>query len=232
MPNSNIDKIPSGEHAEGSSRRKFLKNAGLAVLAGAVGATLAACDNPISNDTARRADYGRREPSPLSIELTDEERGEIDSLARMAAASIFERIKNKPNHLQVFSPEACVMLHMSDDRYEFEVDQNVTGCENDPDVGTRIWVTVKSGEYHNSNQPCSDDRIMLESPNRIDGDGTVSLEEIGLLLQDDKTRIARLLAPDRETMKLVFNEQTVSNYCPNKVTAQQNTDYIEKVYGA
>ena len=149
-----------------------------------------------------------------------------------AAASIFERIKNKPNHLQVFSPEACVMLHMSDDRYEFKAYQNVAGCENDPDVGTRIWVTVKSGEYHNSNQPCSDDRIMLESPNRIDGDGTVSLEEIGLLLQDDKTRIARLLAPDRETIKLVFNKHTVSNYCPNKVTAQHIADYIERVYGA
>lgn len=134
--------------------------------------------------------------------------------------------------MQVFSPEACVMLHMSDDRYEFKVDQNVKGCENDPDVGTRIWVTVKSGEYHNSNQPCSDDRIMLESPNRIDGDGTVSLEEIGLLLRDDKTRITRLLASDGEAMKLVFDEQTVSNYCPNKVTAQQITNYIERVYGA
>lgn len=73
---------------------------------------------------------------------------------------------------------------------------------------------------------------MLESPNRIDGDGTVSLEEIGLLLQDDKTRIARLLASDGEAIKLVFDEQTVSNYCPNKVTAQQIADYIEKVYGA
>ena len=73
---------------------------------------------------------------------------------------------------------------------------------------------------------------MLESPNRIDGDGTVSLEEIKSLLQDDKTRIARLLASDGEAMKLVFNKQTVSNYCPNKVTAQQITDYIEKVYGA
>lgn len=150
----------------------------------------------------------------------------------MAAASIFERIRGKANHLQEFFPGACVMLHMSDDRYRFEVDQNVTGCENDPDVGTRIWVTVKSGEYHNSNQPCSDDRIMLESPNRIDGDGTVSLEEIGLLLQDDKTRIARLLASDGEAIKLVFSKQTVSNYCPNKVTAQQITDYIERVYGA
>ena len=94
-----------------------------------------------------------------------------------------------------------------------------------------LWVTVKSGEYHNSNQPCSDDRIVLESPSRIDGDGTVSLEEIGLLLQDDKTRIARLLAPDREAIKLVFDEQTVSNYCPNKVTSQQITGYIERVYG-
>lgn len=150
----------------------------------------------------------------------------------MAAASIFERIKNKPNHLQVFSPEACVMLHMSDDRYELKAYRNVAGCENDPHVGTRIWVKVKSGEYRDSSQPCSDDRIVLESPNRIDGDGTVSLEEIKSLLQDDKTRIARLLASDGEAMKLVFNEQTVSNYCPNKVTAQQITDYIEKVYGA
>lgn len=205
-----------------------MKNAGLAVLAGAVGATLAACDNPISNDTARRADYGPQEPS--SIELTDEERSEIDNLARTAASNILEHIEGGANHLQKFFPEACAMLYMSDDRYEFKVDQNVTGCENDPDVGTRIWVTVKSGEYHNSNQPCSDDRIMLESPNRIDGDGTVSLEEIESLLQD-KTRIARLLASDGEAMKLVFNEQTVSNYCPNKVTAQQITDYIAKVYG-
>lgn len=226
-----IDGMPPMEDVGRCSRGDFLKGAGLVVLSGAL---LAACQRQAdkgSDGMPRSADYGRREPSPLSIELTDEERGEIDSLARMAAASIFERIKNKPNHLQVFSPEACVMLHMSDDRYEFEVDQNVTGCENDPDVGTRIWVTVKSGEYHNSNQPCSDDRIMLESPNRIDGDGTVSLEEIGLLLQDDKTRIARLLASDRETIKLVFNKHTVSNYCPNKVTAQQITDYITKVYG-
>ena len=227
-----IDGMPPMGDVGGCSRRNFLKGAGLVVLSGAL---LAACQRQAdkgSDGMPRSADYGRREPSSLSIELTDEERGEIDGLARMAAASIFERIKNKPNHLQVFSPEACVMLHMSDDRYEFEVDQNVTGCENDPDVGTRIWVTVKSGEYHNSNQPCSDDRIVLESPNRIDGDGTVSLEEIKSLLQDDKTRIARLLASDGEAMKLVFNEQTVSNYCPNKVTAQQITDYIEKVYGA
>jgi|GEM_PF-6355137 hypothetical protein len=225
-----IDGMPPMGDVGGCSRRNFLKGAGFVGLSG----FLAACQRQAdkgSDGMPRSADYGRREPSPLSIELTDEERGEIDSLARMAAASIFERIKNKPNHLQVFSPEACVMLHVSDDRYEFKVDQNVTGCENDPDVGMRIWVTVKSGEYHNSNQPCSDDRIMLESPNRIDGDGTVSLEEIGLLLQDDKTRIARLLAPDRETIKLVFNKHTVSNYCPNKVTAQQITDYITKVYG-
>lgn len=225
-----IDGMPPMGDVGGCSRRNFLKGAGFVGLSG----FLAACQRQADkgNDgMPRSADYGRREPSPLSIELTDEERGEIDSLARMAAASIFERIKNKPNHLQVFSPEACVMLHMSDDRYRFEVDQNVTGCENDPDVGTRIWVTVKSGEYHNSNQPCSDDRIMLESPNRIDGDGTVSLEEIGLLLQDDKTRIARLLASDGEVIKLVFGKQTVSNYCPNKVTAQQITDYITKVYG-
>ena len=93
----------------------------------------------------------------------------------MAAISIFERIRGKANHLQEFFPGACVMLHLSDDRYEFKVDQNVTGCENDPDVGTRIWVTVKSGEYHNSNQPCSDDRIMLESPNKIDGDFCISI---------------------------------------------------------
>ena len=226
-----IDKNPLDKDIGRCSRRNFLKGAGFVGLSG----FLAACHRQAdkgSDGMPRSADYGRREPSPLSIELTDEERGEIDSLARMAAASIFERIKNKPNHLQVFSPEACVMLHMSDDRYEFKAHQNVTGCENDPDVGTRIWVTVKSGEYRDSSQPCSDDRIMLESPNRIDGDGTVSLEEIGLLLQDDKTRIARLLASDGEAIKLVFNEQTVSNCCPNKVTAQQITDYIEKVYGA
>lgn len=225
-----IDGMPPMGDVGGCSRRNFLKGAGFVGLSG----FLAACQRQAdkgSDGMPRSADYGRREPSPLSIELTDEERGEIDSLARMAAASIFERIKNKPNHLQVFSPEACVMLHMSDDRYEFKVDQNVTGCENDPDVGMRIWVTVKSGEYHNSNQPCSDDRIMLESPNRIDGDGTVSLEEIESLLQDDRTRIARLLASDGEAIKLVFDEQTVSNYCPNKVTAQQITDYITKVYG-
>lgn len=224
-----IDGMPPMEDVGRCSRGGFLKGAGLVGLSG----FLAACQRQADkgNDgMPRPADHGRREPSPLSIELTDEERGEIDSLARMAAASIFERIKNKPNHLQVFSPEACVMLHMSDDRYEFKVDQNVTGCENDPDVGTRIWVTVKSGEYRDSSQPCSDDRIMLESPNRIDGDGTVSLEEIESLLQD-KTRIARLLASDGEAMKLVFDEQTVSNYCPNKVTAQQITDYITKVYG-
>ena len=59
MPNSNIDKIPSGEHTKGNSKRKFLENAGLTILVGAVGATLAACDNSISNDTARRADYGQ-----------------------------------------------------------------------------------------------------------------------------------------------------------------------------
>ena len=227
-----IDKNPLGKDIGRCSRGDFLKGAGLVVLSGTL---LAACQKETdegSDGVLPRANYGRREPSPLSIELTDEERGEIDSLARMAAASIFERIKNKPNHLQLFSPEACVMLHMSDDRYEFKVDQNVTGCENDPDVGTRIWVTVKSGEYHNSNQPCSDDRIVLESPNRIDGDGTVSLEEIESLLQDDKTRIARLLASDGEAIKLVFDEQTVSNYCPNKVTAQQITDYIERVYDA
>lgn len=226
-----IDGMPPMGDVGEYSRKEFLKGIGLVGLS----VFLAACRKETdegSDGVLLRANYDRREPSPLSIELTDEERGEIDGLARMAAASIFERIKNKPNHLQVFSPEACVMLHMSDDRYEFKVDQNVTGCENDPDVGTRIWVTVKSGEYHNSNQPCSDDRIVLESPNRIDGDGTVSLEEIKSLLQDDKTRIARLLASDGEAMKLVFNKQTVSNYCPNKVTAQQITDYIEKVYGA
>lgn len=226
-----IDKNPLDKDIGRCSRRNFLKGAGFVGLSG----FLAACHrqaNKGSDGMPRSADYGRREPSPLSIELTDEERGEIDSLARMAAISIFERIRGKANHLQEFFPGACVMLHMSDDRYKFEVDQNVTGCENDPDVGTRIWVTVKSGEYHNSNQPCSDDRIVLESPNRIDGDGTVSLEEIGLLLQDDKTRIARLLASDGEAIKLVFSKQTVSNYCPNKVTAQQITDYIERVYGA
>lgn len=227
-----IDKSPLDKDTGRCSRRNFLRGGvGLVVLSGTL---LAACQKGTDegNDgVPPRANYDHKEPPPLPIELTNEERSEIDSLARMAAASIFERIKNKPNHLQVFSPEACVMLYMSDDRYEFEVDQNVTGCENDPDVGTRIWVTVKSGEYHNSNQPCSDDRIMLESPNRIDGDGTVSLEEIGLLLQDDKTRIARLLAPDRETIKLVFNKHTVSNYCPNKVTSQQITGYIERVYG-
>ena len=226
-----IDKNPLDKDIGRCSRRNFLKGAGFVGLSG----FLAACHrqaNKGSDGMPRSADYGRREPSPLSIELTDEERGEIDSLARMAAASIFERIKNKPNYLQVFSPEACVMLHVSDDRYELKAYQNVAGCENDPHVGTRIWVTVKSGEYRDSSQPCSDDRIVLESPNRIDGDGTVSLEEIKSLLQDDKTRIARLLASDGEAMKLVFNEQTVSNYCPNKVTAQQITDYIEKVYGA
>lgn len=226
-----IDGMPPTEDVGEYSRKEFLKGIGLVGLS----VFLAACRKETdegSDGVLPRANYGRREPSPLSIELTDEERGEIDGLARMAAASIFERIKNKPNHLQVFSPEACVMLHMSDDRYEFKVDQNVTGCENDPDVGTRIWVTVKSGEYRDSSQPCSDDRIMLESPNRIDGDGTVSLEEIKSLLQDDKTRIARLLASDGEAMKLVFDEQTVSNYCPNKVTAQQITDYITKMYGA
>ena len=226
-----IDGMPPMEDVGGYSRRNFLEGArfvGLSVF-------LAACQEQADkgNDgMPRSADYGRREPSPLSIELTDEERGEIDSLARMAATSIFERIKNKPDYLQVFSPEACVMLYVSDDRYELKAYRNVAGCENDPDVGTRIWVTVKSGEYRDSSQPCSDDRIVLESPNRIDGDGTVSLEEIKSLLQDDKTRIARLLASDGEAMKLVFNEQTVSNYCPNKVTAQQITDYIEKVYGA
>lgn len=226
-----IDGMPPTEDVGEYSRKEFLKGIGLVGLS----VFLAACRKETdegSDGVLPRANYDRREPSPLSIELTDEERGEIDGLARMAAASIFERIKNKPNHLQVFSPEACVMLHMSDDRYEFKVDQNVTGCENDPDVGTRIWVTVKSGEYRDSSQPCSDDRIMLESPNRIDGDGTVSLEEIKSLLQDDKTRIARLLASDGEAMKLVFDEQTVSNYCPNKVTAQQITDYITKMYGA
>ena len=227
-----IDKNPLGKDIGRCSRGDFLKGAGLVVLSGTL---LAACQKETdegSDGVLPRANYGRREPSPLSIELTDEERGEIDSLARMAAASIFERIKNKPNHLQLFSPEACVMLHMSDDIYEFKVYQNVSGCENDPGVGTRIWVTVKSGEYRDSSQPCSDDRIMLESPNRIDGDGTVSLEEIESLLQDDKTRIARLLASDGEAIKLVFDEQTVSNYCPNKVTAQQITDYIERVYDA
>lgn len=226
-----IDGMPPMEDVGGCSRRNFLEGArfvGLSVF-------LAACQEQADkgNDgTLRSADYGRREPSPLSIELTDEERGEIDSLARMAAFSILERIRSKPDYLQVFSPEACVMLHVSDDRYELKAYQNVAGCENDPHVGTRIWVTVKSGEYRDSSQPCSDDRIVLESPNRIDGDGTVSLEEIKSLLQDDKTRIARLLASDGEAMKLVFDEQTVSNYYPNKVTAQQITDYIERVYGA
>ena len=226
-----IDGMPPMEDVGGCSRRNFLKGAGFVGLSG----FLAACQeqaNKGSDGMPRSADYGRREPPPLPIELTNEERSEIDSLARMAAISIFERIRGKANHLQEFFPGACVMLHLSDDRYEFKVDQNVTGCENDPDVGTRIWVTVKSGEYRDSSQPCSDDRIVLESPNRIDGDGTVSLEEIKSLLQDDKTRIARLLASDGEAMKLVFNKQTVSNYCPNKVTAQQITDYIEKVYGA
>ena len=227
-----IDGMPPMEDVGGCSRRNFLKGAGFVVLSGAL---LAACQKGTDegNDgVPPRANYDHKEPPPLPIELTNEERSEIDSLARMAAISIFERIRGKANHLQEFFPGACVMLHMSDDRYEFKVDQNVTGCENDPDVGTRIWVTVKSGEYRDSSQPCSDDRIVLESPNRIDGDGTVSLEEIKSLLQDDKTRIARLLASDGEAMKLVFNKQTVSNYCPNKVTAQQITDYIERVYGA
>lgn len=227
----NIDKSPLDKDTGRCSRGDFLKGAGLVVLSGAL---LAACQKGTDegNDgVPPRANYDHKEPPPLPIELTNEERSEIDSLARMAAISIFERIRGKANHLQEFFPGACVMLHLSDDRYRFEVDQNVTGCENDPDVGMRIWVTVKSGEYHNSNQPCSDDRIVLESPNRIDGDGTVSLEEIGLLLQDDKTRIARLLTSDREAIKLVFGKQTVSNYCPNKVTAQQITDYITKVYG-
>lgn len=226
-----IDGMPPMGYVGECSRRDFLKGAGVVGLSGLLAACQGRADKG-SDGNPRSADYGRREPSPLSIELTDEERGEIDSLARIAAFSILERIRSKPDYLQVFSPEACVMLHLSDDRYEFKVDQNVTGCENDPDVGTRIWVTVKSGEYRDSSQPCSDDRIVLESPNRIDGDGTVSLEEIKSLLQDDKTRIARLLASDGEAMKLVFNKQTVSNYCPNKVTAQQITDYIEKVYGA
>ena len=232
MPNSNIDKIPSGGHAEGISRRKFLENAGLAVLAGAVGATLAACDNPNSNDTARRADYGPQTQEPSSIELTDEERNEIDNLARTAASNILEHIEGGANHLQKFFPEACSMLYMSDDRYELKVQQSVPGCKHDPNIATRILVTVKPQRVQNSNQPRSGDQIMLESPLDISGDGTVSLEEIKSLLQDDKTRIARLLASDGEAMKLVFDEQTVSNYYPNKVTAQQITDYIEKVYGA
>lgn len=230
MPNSNIDKIPSGEHAERSSRRKFLENAGLAVLAGAVGATLAACDNPISNDTARRADYGPQEPS--SIELTDEERNEIDNLARTAASNILEHIEGGANHLQKFFPEACAMLYMSDDRYEFKVQQSVPGCEHDPNIATRILVTVKPQRVQNSNQPRSGDQIMLESPLDISGDGNVTLEEIKLLLRHDKTRLTRLLSPRENSMELIFNDQEVSNYYPNKVNAQQITDYIRKTYAA
>lgn len=230
MPNSNIDKIPSGGHTGGISRRKFLENAGLAVLAGAVGATLAACDNPTSNDTARRADYGPQEPS--SIELTDEERNEIDNLARTAASNILEHIEGGANHLQKFFPEACSMLYMSDDRYEFNVQQSVPGCGHDPNIATRILVTVKPQRVQNSNQPRSGDQIMLESPLDISGDGNVTLEEIKLLLRHDKTRLTRLLSPRENSMELIFNDQEVSNYYPNKVNAQQITDYIRKTYAA
>ena len=119
-----IDGMPPMGDVEGYSRRNFLKGAGFVGLSG----FLAACQKETdegSDGVLPRANYDRREqPSPLPIELTNEERGEIDNLARTAAFSILERIRSKPDYLQVFSPEACVMLHMSDDRYEFKVDQN------------------------------------------------------------------------------------------------------------
>ena len=71
-----IDGMPPMGDVGGCSRKDFLKGAGFVGLSG----FLAACHrqaNKGSDGMPRSADYGRREPSPLSIELTDEERGEI-----------------------------------------------------------------------------------------------------------------------------------------------------------
>lgn len=226
-----IDGMPPMGDVGGCSRKDFLKGAGLVGLSGLLAACQRRADKG-SDGNPRSADYGRREPSPISIELTDEERNEIDNLARTAASNILEHIEGGTNHLQKFFPEACSMLYMSDGRYEFKVQQSVPGCKHDPNIATRILVTVKPQRVQNSNQPRSGDQIMLESPLDISGDGNVTLEEIKLLLRHDKTRLTWLLSPRENSMELIFNDQEVSNYYPNKVNAQQITDYIRKTYAA
>ena len=90
----NIDKSPLDKDTGRCSRRNFLRGgAGLVVLSGTL---LAACQKGTdegNDDVPPRANYDHKEPPPLPIELTNEERSEIDSLARMAAISIFERIR-------------------------------------------------------------------------------------------------------------------------------------------